>query len=898
MDTERLRAAAGANEDPEHPMANDDARRPERATAPSRVGDTRSASPDTRATIEQRYEVEATLAGLELEDQLAVPIGPASRFLLRKRLGHGSMGTVYLADDVELERRVAIKVVARRIEHDHLVLRLRREARALAALDHPNVVKIFDLGTEHDEIFLAMEYVAGENLRAWQRGRSLGARIEAYLHAGRGLAAAHARGIIHRDFKPDNVLVDEASGRLRVRVGDFGLAGDEPDEAATTEPTAKSPLTSSKGLLGTIPYMAPEQLRQERADSRSDQHQYCVALWEAVAGQRPFDSLGRPLEGDTSVPARPPAMPRWVHRVLRRGLAFARDERYPSMDALLTALERGRAWRRSVPWLALGGLTVVLASGVWALQPDPCEGAASPMASIWTPEARLDIETAFGPRDAASGSTAAGYLVGRLDEAAAGWSDRAREVCEAREHAPAVESPTLERRQTCLDRWADRMQRRIEWLRHPDEARMTQAFELVEPLGLAASACAVPPIIIDTQVDEALEQAEQAELLRDLDGARALANAAVELARIHGTPCVTEGPDGELRSSELSAALFRLGHVLGERGESEASLDALTRAHLHAYACNDEHRDADARIHAAKVLAADLEDVDTAATALDDAWVALRHIEEPATSLRRYDERMAAGIVAEHRGDYEAARRHAEEGRTALGERVAPPILDARLVINIGVAFHKEGRYVEAAEAYAQATALVASALGRRHPQARLYAARQALNLGLAAQDAGDHGSMRRHFEEATASSEPAVVAKALTAWAQAEYSADEGEVAAARTAQLLAFLGRGPELPPIILATAEATAGQILFALDHVDALAVLEQACAHWREIGTPPEVASCELSLAAALHQAGRRDDARRLVEHMRSLELDPQGPLVDAIEDFARTLDPEPGSPGTP
>jgi tetratricopeptide (TPR) repeat protein/tRNA A-37 threonylcarbamoyl transferase component Bud32 len=835
-------------------------------------------------TIEQRYELEATLARMQLEDErIGVPIGVDDRYVLRELIGRGATGTVYLAEDVELDRDVAIKVVSRRIEQAQVVLELRREARALAAIDHRNVLKIFDIGSEHGEHFIVMEYANGQTLRAWQRDRPLREVIEAYLHAGRGLGAVHSCRLVHRDFKPDNVLVDQHEGRTRVRVGDFGLA-------------VHAVAPASKGLLGTLPYMAPEQLRGEPAEQRSDQHQFCVSLWEALTGERPFGDPSRSIEGDTAIPPRPPALPRWLYPVIRRGLAFDKQDRYASMRALLGAIRRGHLWQRAQLGLAAAALAVGLGATVWATQPGPCDAAASPMAEIWTADARSDIQAAFEPPDQAGGGTMSSYIVEHLDHAAAQWSDRAVAVCEARERAPANERAGLERRAECIDRWAQRIKSRIEWLRHPEQARLEHAFELVAPLAHAGLSCALPPVIIDEAVETAIEQAEQAELLRDLDGAKALANAAVELAlaKAQDAACPTQGPGGEPRSPELAAAYHRLGHVLGERRESDAALEALGRAHRHAHACNDDQRDAEAKIHAAKVLVADLEDMDAAAAALDDAWVALERVEEPEVSLRRHDERMAAGMLAERQGEHEAARSRAEESREALGDGAVDPVLAAKLDLNIGVVWHGQGQFEEAAAAYERAAQRVRQALGE-HPQTRFYEAQRDLNRGLAAQERGAQVEMRRHFEQAVASGEAPVVAKALSAWAQGELESGEEEAALVRTAEILAFLSRAPDLPPFTLATAETTAGQILAALGKPGSIEVLEPACARWRKLGKADEIAQCEVTLGRALRDAGRAEQARRVGEGLRGLEVSPDGPLPAIIEVFVRSLDPEPADP---
>jgi eukaryotic-like serine/threonine-protein kinase len=227
------------------------------------------------------------------------------RYEVLARLGQGGMGVVCTAYDDRLERKVAIKLLSRGprggTDDSTRVSRLEREAQALAQISHPNVLQVFEVGRYEAQVYIVLEYVKGSTLGVWCRAapRSWRAVLEKYLQAGEGLQAAHAVGIVHRDFKPDNALVDAAG---RVRVMDFGLArvglapepasgGGETATAQTSErssPTLELSLTSPGAVLGTPAYMAPEQFRGEDVDARTDVYCFCVALWEALFGARPF----------------------------------------------------------------------------------------------------------------------------------------------------------------------------------------------------------------------------------------------------------------------------------------------------------------------------------------------------------------------------------------------------------------------------------------------------------------------------------------------------------------------------------------------------------------------------------------------------------------------------------
>jgi serine/threonine protein kinase len=285
------------------------------------------------------------------------------KYTLVDRIGAGAMGVVYRADDPALNRKVALKLLHK--PDEGLAQRLVREAQSMAQVNHPNVVQVYDAGISEGSTYIAMELVTGASLRSWQQEkRPLPEIIEAYVAAGRGLAAAHAAGIIHRDFKPDNCLVGSDG---RVRVTDFGLASARPNDDGPDTPEELE-LTNSGMVLGTPAYMAPEQFTGGNVDPRTDQFNYCVSLYEALYGTRPFkgksfDELGDNVcDGKVRPPAPGTRVSRAMRQILLRGLSVKPGDRYPTMDHLLEDLgrDRARVWRN----LGIGTTVVAAALGL------------------------------------------------------------------------------------------------------------------------------------------------------------------------------------------------------------------------------------------------------------------------------------------------------------------------------------------------------------------------------------------------------------------------------------------------------------------------------------------------------------------------------------------------------
>ncbi len=379
------------------------------------------------------------------------------QYLVERTAGVGGMGVVYLARDQRLERPVAIKLGAARSAVG--LARLQREAGALAKLSHPNVVVVYQVGEHDGRVYIAMEYVAGGTARSWVMAQPRGWRevIALYAAAGDGLAAAHAAGLIHRDVKPDNVLVGDDG---RPRVADFGLVR----AIATTEVEGDSRLDTSDlaqtragSIVGTPAYMSPEQLAGDDVDARADQFSFCASLWEALHGARPF-SGATPAEVKAAIESSPPAIgdgvearrrvPRHLLEVLRRGLRPARDERWPTMTSLLAALRHDPAARRRRVGLVLGGAAVAAAIAIPLVlragqAPDPCTDGAALLAPTWSADRSARLEQQIGP-------TAWPVLQTRIGAYARAWTIGHRDACRATRVARSQSEDLLDRRMRCL----------------------------------------------------------------------------------------------------------------------------------------------------------------------------------------------------------------------------------------------------------------------------------------------------------------------------------------------------------------------------------------------------------------------------------------------------------------
>ncbi|MEM6989682.1 MAG: serine/threonine-protein kinase [Myxococcota bacterium] len=400
------------------------------------------------------------------EEETPTQIG---RHRVLERVGAGGMGVVYAAFDPELDRKIAIKLVRGARPEAAMATaartRMKREAQAMARLNHRNVITVYDVGEHAERLYIAMEFIDGESLKE-RLEREPRPRwnevLDLFAQAGEGLVAAHRAGLVHRDFKPDNAMIG-ADGVVRVL--DFGLAHSDKEAREDSEQTAtfdsEQPLLTRSGLFaGTPAYMAPEQLAGEPSDARADQFSFAVALHEGLYGERPFagDTLHAlalaVTEGELRAPKNSLAAPAWVYRVLLRGLANDPERRWPSVEAMLDRIARRRTRPRkwaigAAAALALGGGSLGVASWLRG-EAAVCSGAAAALEGVWDPDRAASVREQLLATDLGYAEQMAPRVVENLDAWREAWLSTHQDACEATRIREEQSEAVLDRRMACL----------------------------------------------------------------------------------------------------------------------------------------------------------------------------------------------------------------------------------------------------------------------------------------------------------------------------------------------------------------------------------------------------------------------------------------------------------------
>ena len=452
--------------------------------------------PDTAGTPLPSAPAQDDAIGMELMaarlfGAAAAPV-KVGRFTVIDRLGEGGMGVVYAAYDELLDRKVALKLLHAAVRAGGGDERLLREAQAMARLSHPNIVSVFEVGTSGDQLFIAMEFVRGQSLDAWLKAeaRPWQAVLPLLIAAGRGLEAAHRAGLVHRDYKPHNTLVDADGG---VKVADFGLArantGEAPapvGQVSTGRRLLSEPLTQVGAVVGTPAYMAPEQHAGQPCDARSDQFSYCVTVYQALYGALPFPTtslealLAAVATGAVEAAPVGSQVPPWLRRAVLRGLAADPGQRWPSMGALLEALAADPAVarrRRARIGLFGAGLGLLGLSGGWlasSFAAAACPDSAAELRGIWDDDRRRELAAAMHATGLPFADATWEHLGGKLERYAQAWLAMHGESCEA--HREGRQSDTqYDLRMRCLDQRRTSLAALTEVLAHPDAETMQRA---------------------------------------------------------------------------------------------------------------------------------------------------------------------------------------------------------------------------------------------------------------------------------------------------------------------------------------------------------------------------------------------------------------------------------------
>jgi tetratricopeptide (TPR) repeat protein/predicted Ser/Thr protein kinase len=872
------------------------------------------------------------------------------RYTVLRRLGAGGMGTVWSAFDETLDRRVAIKVLVSDDRSDRSRERTLREAKALARLNHPNVVQVFEVGELGDDVYLAMEFVRGESLADWlEQPRSFAEILDAFVQAGRGLLAVHGARLVHRDFKPHNVVVGDDG---RVRLIDFGIARLADDGGTDAAPldledvdASLDRLTRTGQFVGTPAFMSPEQLRGNPVDARSDQFSFCVALYRAVYRCPPFagEKVGalvlNVLQGNFAEPPRTSGVPPRLLPVLRKGLAVDPDERHPEMGALLAALDQLRPRRAArarwaVASAALGGagLAVVLARS----DSDACSGGGDAFATVWNDDRSAVIARGFVDAGAAATWTrAAGAIDGLGDD----WTAQHRDACEA--HRRGEQSAVLlDRRMACLDAGKRQLDALLGEFEQFDAALVSAVGEAIAELPLPSRCGEAARLESGEHAEVPPELADEvAELTAILDRAEAQERSGRSpRARETLLPIIPlvdrlQWPGPAIR---LHAMLAGIDRSEGRFAEAQRELETSFRlAVIHGY--DDAARDASMSLASViGVLQGRFADAE-AWLAVADAWIertgasTLERAEwqQTAAGIReregRYDdaqallEQLLANLATVEDGSaltvlasannaigfvYRAQRRYADAEAAFLRARehwialLGPEHpLTTEPLNNLGTLYMDELRFDDAERVFTEAMVLREQVFGHRHPKV----AHILLNLGIVENKRGRFDEALRRQNEALSILEDALGANDPSV-AVAVVAVGETHVARQEPAAALPFIRRA-------LAIDEAAVGP-----DHPDvawdlnSLAVVLNDLEQWEEARraaeraiviraahvTPDRVGQSRLELAKALVGLGRLDEARAaarqaIVEY--AAEPDTQATIQAWLDELGA-----PGAPG--
>ena len=674
------------------------------------------ADPDTAPTVAEEIRPRRPARKRIEQGQIV-----GTRFVALEEIGEGGMGTVLRAYDPTLCRELALKQMRPGALDDRAAERALREAQSMARLSHPNVVAVYDAFVDQGQVTIAMEFVPGETLRRWAKQERPWQEVVAmFRQAGEGLAAAHRAGLVHRDFKPSNVLV---TPRGEVKVGDFGLAkglwestsssglGAGGDGRESAEDLA-SPLTDAKTVMGTPRYMAPEQRRGGEVGPAADQFAFCVALWEALVGKPPFATIDERRELPPEWPRSSP-VPRPVVAAIHRGLAKEPGERWPSMEALLVELdvEPGRRRTRAFIVGAAGiGVAGAVAFATRAVAPPPaCTGSAAQLEDVWGERPRRVVREALLR---AKPTMEVEPVVSGLDDYATAWIAGHREACEATMVRGEQSPRMMDLRMYCLAGAKRDLVATIDVLRVADATTADKAKSLVRALpklercgDLEALEADVPPPS-DPEVAAEVERLE------------------APLARARTLNVAGHYPEARAAIEPVHEAAAKLGwgplwaraaETHGDIVESTGDYAGSVALHQEAVRLALQHDVSKTAIAAASnlayLLAYQLDRPDEA-----DAWVTVAEGlvagYEPGGRLEA-DVAQTRAAIAHTRGDYSTAARELRRALTMIPQSSGEA---GSLRHNLAATLYAQGEYAAAAVEFREVVNHFEGLYGGEHP--------------------------------------------------------------------------------------------------------------------------------------------------------------------------------------
>jgi len=697
-----------------------------------------------------RAKLKARLFQIESEP---VRIG---RFPILGRLGEGGMGTVFSAYDEQLDRKIAVKVMlpTRGAGGSQGRERMRREAQAMARLSHPNIVAVHEVGEVDQQVFIAMEFVRGVSLDVWltQRPRPWAEVLGVFRRAGRGLVAAHDAGLVHRDFKPSNVMVGDDG---QIKILDFGLARAAREVARSTDYLApekqdEASLTRTGAIMGTPAFMSPEQHAGDTATAQSDQFSFCVALYAALYGTHPFPTETLPslvaavCDGVPTEPPKDSPVPVWVRRVVMRGMAREPDARHPSMAVLLDALAAEPGERRRW-WILPGGVLGVLLAGGFVVarlvEVEPCPDGRLALGTAWDDERRGRVAVAL-QGGAPHGADTWARVEPALDGYAEAWIASHEQACEA--HRSGAASDLLyDHRIACLSRGRGALDALVEVFEQADATVVEKAVSAVAGLP-ALSRCEdaeallasvePPPEAIAAEVESLREQLARARSVEDAGRlGESVASADEVLARAEALeyrPLVAE-------------ALLRRGTARLLEGKGSEADEDLGRAAFTAIDAGHDEVAAEAAARRIYVRSEQLGRPAEAEIELPWARALVEHTRDDALLGLFLNN---AAVVKSRAGDLSTARslaRQSLEAKRRVLSAEEPEI--ALTLANIGRIELDLGDYAAAIETMREAVGVTEIALGARHPQ------RATIGniLGIALLEHGNHDEAKIELERA-----------------------------------------------------------------------------------------------------------------------------------------------------